>query len=48
MINIEEDQPFIELGLTKRKVRWIRERKGTSHHSSEIVLKENWLKMNPG
>jgi hypothetical protein len=45
MINIKEDQLFRELGLTRRKVRWNRERNDISHHFLEVVLKDNQLKM---
>jgi hypothetical protein len=30
----------------RRKVRWRKERKGIIHHSSKIVLRDNYLKMN--
>jgi hypothetical protein len=45
MINIKEDQPSREIGFTRIKVRWSREKKDTSHHSSEIVRRDNQLKM---
>jgi hypothetical protein len=41
MINIKEGQLSKNLGKTRRKERWNRGRRGLSHHSSEIILKDN-------
>jgi len=43
MISIEEDQLFKRLGKTRRKERWSRGRRGPSHHSLEIIFKDNQL-----
>jgi hypothetical protein len=45
MINIEEDQLSKRLGKIRIKVRWSRGRRGTNHHSSEIILRDNQLQM---
>jgi hypothetical protein len=47
MIGIEEDQLFKRLGKRRRNERWRRGRRGPSHHSSEIILKDNQLPMSP-
>jgi hypothetical protein len=47
MINIKEDQLSKNIGKTRRKTRWNRGRRGLSHHSSEIILRDNQLLKNP-
>jgi hypothetical protein len=47
VINIKEGQFFKKLGKTRRKKRWNRGRRGLSHHSSEIILRDNQLLENP-
>jgi hypothetical protein len=41
MINIEEDPLTKRLGKTRRKKRWSRGRREPSHHSSEIIFRDN-------
>jgi hypothetical protein len=41
MINIKEILLSKNLGKTRRSSRWNRGRRGTSHPSSEIVLRDN-------
>jgi hypothetical protein len=48
MRRIKEGQLSKRLGMTRRKERWSKERKGISHHFSEIVLKDNQHKMSLG
>jgi hypothetical protein len=43
MINIMEHLLSKELGKTRRSLRGNKGRRGTSHHFSEIVLKDNHL-----
>jgi hypothetical protein len=47
MINIKEGQFSKNLGNTKIKTRWNRGRRGLSHHSSEIILRDNQFLGNP-
>jgi hypothetical protein len=47
MININEDQLSKKLGKTRRKKYMNRGRRGLSHHSSEIILRDNQLLENP-
>jgi hypothetical protein len=37
----------VDYGKTRRKVRWSRGRRGPSHHSSEIILRDNQLQNEP-
>jgi hypothetical protein len=47
MINKKQGQLTKNIGKTKRNSRWIRGRRELSHHSSEIILKDNQLLDNP-
>jgi hypothetical protein len=47
MINIKEGQFSKNLGKTRRNTIWNRGRRGLSHHSSEIILRDNQLLENP-
>jgi hypothetical protein len=47
MINKKQGQLSKNLGKTKRSSRWIRGRRDLSHHSSEIILRDNKLLENP-
>jgi hypothetical protein len=47
MININEGQLSKKLGKTRRKTRWKKGRRGLSHHSSKIILRDNHLLENP-
>jgi hypothetical protein len=47
MINIKGGQLSKKLGKTRRKARWNRGRGGLSHHSSEIIPRDNRLLKNP-
>jgi hypothetical protein len=47
MINKKQGQLSKNLGKTRRKSRWIRGRRELSHHSSEIILRDNQLLENP-
>jgi hypothetical protein len=47
MISKKQGQLSKKLGKTKRNSRWIKERRGLSHHSSEIILRDNQLLENP-
>jgi hypothetical protein len=47
MINIKEIQLSKNLGKTRRSSRWNKGRRGISHHSSEIVLRDNQLLESP-
>jgi hypothetical protein len=43
MISIKKSQLSKNLGKTKRNSRWIRGRRDLSHHSSEIIHRDNKL-----
>jgi hypothetical protein len=47
MIRKNQGQLSKKLGKTKINSRWIKGRRGLSHHSSEIILRENQLLENP-
>jgi len=47
MINKNQGQLFKNLRETKINSRWIRERRDPSHHSSEMILRDNQLLENP-
>jgi hypothetical protein len=47
MINKNQDQHSKKIGKTKQNSRWIKGRRGLSHHSSEIDHKERKLLRNP-
>jgi hypothetical protein len=47
MIRKKQGQLSKNLGKTKRNSRWIRRRRELSHHSSEIILRDNQLLENP-
>jgi hypothetical protein len=43
MINKNKGQLSKNIGKKKRSSRWIRGRRELSHHSSEIILRDNQL-----
>jgi hypothetical protein len=47
MISKKKGQLSKNIGKTKINSRWIRGRRGLSHHSSEIILKDSQLPENP-
>jgi hypothetical protein len=47
MIRKNQGQLSKNLGKKKRNSRWIKGRRELSHHSSEIILRENQLIENP-
>jgi hypothetical protein len=47
MINKNKGQLSKNLGKTKINSRWIRGRRELSHHSLEIILRDNQLLENP-
>jgi hypothetical protein len=47
MIRKKQGQLSKKLGKTKGNSRWIRRRREISHHSSEIILRDNQLIENP-
>jgi hypothetical protein len=47
MINMKEYQLSKNLERTKRKKGWNKGRRELSHHSSEIILRDNHLLKNP-
>jgi hypothetical protein len=48
MINKKQGQLSKNLGRTKRNSSWIRGTRELSHHSSEIILRDNQHLENPG
>jgi hypothetical protein len=47
MINKNEGRLSKNIGKKKRNSRWIKGRRGLSHHSSEIIFMDNQLLENP-
>jgi hypothetical protein len=47
MINKKQGQLSKNLGKKRRNSRWIRARRELSHHSSEIILRDNQIPENP-
>jgi hypothetical protein len=43
----KEGQLSKNIGKTRRNIRWNRGRRGLSHHSSEIILRNNQMLENP-